>query len=337
MATWLLVHSPLLGPRSWAGVAAELSSAGHRVYVPDLRPALSRGAGYAIRQARFAAGVAPPEPVLLAGHSGAGPLLPAVTTALEARSVAVERCVFVDAGQPHPGRSRRSTFPKDLVDHLEALTSDGWLPPWPEWWPAEALTELLPEPGLRAALRNDCPRLPAALFDEPLPDDSELAPAAYVQLSGAYGEPAACAETAGWPVLRLDADHLAPLTRPHLVAQAMVQVAGLTSAVSNAARRHVNAFNRAVSEGDWTSFAAGFAEHATMRFTNVPVGPFAGRETIERGYREQPPDDTMTIQSVREVAADAAEVGFTWDAGGAGTMLLRWADGLVAELVITFD
>lgn len=95
-------------------------------------------------------------------------------------------------------------------------------------------------------------------------------------------------------------------------------------------------FNRAVRDGDWARFAATFADDAVMRFTNVRVGPFEGRAAIERGYGEQPPDDTMTMRTIEGIHSDTAVVGFTWDANGAGTMRITWTDGLVQELVITF-
>ena len=36
---------------------------------------------------------------------------------------------------------------------------------------------------------------------------------------------------------------------------------------------HVIAFNHAVTTGDWDTFAARFADDATMTFVNVPAGP----------------------------------------------------------------
>ena len=230
MTSWLLVHSPLLGPDSWASVAAELWDAGDSVVVPDLRPALSGGPGYVERQSTMAAEAAPAGPLALAGHSGAGPLLPCVVAALTARGIEVDRCVFVDAGLPHPGRSRRSTLPAELAEHLDALTHEGQVPPWPQWWPDEELAALLPDPAVRATLAADCPALPAGLFEEPLPQHDALPPTGYVQLSEAYAEPAALAATDGWPVRRLAADHLAPLTRPCEVARAMREVAAKLTA-----------------------------------------------------------------------------------------------------------
>jgi hypothetical protein len=331
MTAWLLVHSPLLGPASWAPVAAELWDRGDAVAVPDMRPALDGGHGHAQRQAGLAAEAVSHDRVVIAGHSGAGPLLPAVVAALDQRGIGVDRGVFVDAGLPHPGRSRRSTLPTELAAHLDELAAGGWLPPWPQWWPARALAELLPDAAARAALEADCPRLPAALFDDPLPAHTDLPPCGYVQLSDAYAEPRAHAAAAGWPVALMADNHLSLLTRPAVVAAAMRDVAADASALRNAARRHVARFNSAVRERDWSGLAGGFTEDATMRFTDVAVGPFEGRAAIEQAYRDQPPDDTMTIGRITERGPDCADVDFAWDAGGTGTMLLRWRDGLVAR------
>jgi hypothetical protein len=335
MAGWLLVHSPLLGPASWAPVASELWDAGETVLVPDLRPALTEDGDFSVRQAELAAAVAN-GPVIAVGHSGGGPLLPAVATALAGRGVVVERCVFVDAGLPHPGRYRRSTLRDELAAQLDDLVADGWLPPWPSWWPPDALAELMPDAALRTALEADCPRLPMALFDEPLPIDAGLPPSGYLQLSEAYAAPAEDAAADGWPVVRLAADHLAILTRPDEVAAAMRAVATDATVLRNAARRHVARFNRAVRERDWARLTNSFAPDAVMRFTNVPVGPFSGRGAIEQAYRDQPPDDTMTVRAIDETGPDTADVAFAWDAGGTGVMRLRWVDDLVVELTVTF-
>jgi hypothetical protein len=221
VSSWLLVHSPLLGPASWAPVAARLGADGDGVIAPDLRPSLSAGTGYARRQASIAAESVAEGPVVLAAHSGAGPLLPVVVSALQDRGVSVSGAVLVDAGLPHPGRSRRSSLPTELAAHLDTLAVDGWLPPWPKWWPPDALAALVPDSEQRTQLANDCPPLPAALFDEPMPHGAELPGAAYVLLSDAYTEQAAVADLQGWPVVRLAADHLALMTRPDDVIQAI--------------------------------------------------------------------------------------------------------------------
>ena len=103
-----------------------------------------------------------------------------------------------------------------------------------------------------------------------------------------------------------------------------------------AVEEHCSLFNEAVRTGEWGPFVATFADDARMAFTNVPVGPFTGRDEIATAYAEQPPTDTMTIDYVEPVGDDAVRAGFQWDSGGPGTMLVRWRDGQVTELEITF-
>jgi steroid delta-isomerase len=102
------------------------------------------------------------------------------------------------------------------------------------------------------------------------------------------------------------------------------------------AHAHIDWFNAAVRTNAWTPFADRFAEDARMVFTNVPAGPYEGRAGILAGYEAQPPDDTMSIESVETVDADTDKVRFRWDHGGPGTMLLRWRGAEVTLLEITF-
>jgi SnoaL-like domain len=108
------------------------------------------------------------------------------------------------------------------------------------------------------------------------------------------------------------------------------------SDLDDAVRRHCDLFNESFRSGDWAPFVATFAEDARMAFTNVPAGPFAGRRAIGEAYAANPPTDTMSIVSVEPLDADTARVRFAWDAGGEGTMVVRWRDGQVAALEITF-
>jgi|tagenome__1003787_1003787.scaffolds.fasta_scaffold20057111_2 steroid delta-isomerase len=103
-----------------------------------------------------------------------------------------------------------------------------------------------------------------------------------------------------------------------------------------AARAHCARFNAAVRTGDWSAFVATFAPDARMAFTNVPAGPYDGREAIGAAYAAGPPDDTMSVVSVTPAGDTAAVVVFRWDRGGTGTMDIAWRDGQVAALSITF-
>lgn len=96
---------------------------------------------------------------------------------------------------------------------------------------------------------------------------------------------------------------------------------------------HVDAFNDAVTTGDWDAFANRFAEDARMTFVGVPADPFEGRTAIAQAYRENPPTETMSL-----VDPDGDAVRFRWASGGTGTMQLSWApDGAVQALTVTFD
>ena len=96
----------------------------------------------------------------------------------------------------------------------------GWLPPWSQWWGAEELAALVPDPVVRQHFADECPRLPLALFEEihpPVPGWPD-APGGYLQLSEAYEDEAARARELGWPVRNRPSHHLALLTEPGQVA-----------------------------------------------------------------------------------------------------------------------
>ncbi len=113
------------------------------------------------------------------------------------------------------------TVPPELAAQLrEMADAQGRLPPWPLWWGEEALAEFLPDPAVREAFAAGCPRLPLAMFQEvhrPAPHWPD-GPAAYLQLSEAYGREAAKARKLGWPVAEVTSHHLAMLTEPGRIA-----------------------------------------------------------------------------------------------------------------------
>ena len=138
--TLVLLHSPLVGPLTWRAVAARLPGA----VTPDLSGAVT----HASIAERVAARLEDDGPVVLVGHSGAGPLLPRIARTVRQPVAAL---IYVDSVLPHPGQSWIQNAPADLVDHLRGLARDGVLPPWNEWFDPAALAELLPDDEMRAA------------------------------------------------------------------------------------------------------------------------------------------------------------------------------------------
>jgi pimeloyl-ACP methyl ester carboxylesterase len=203
---FVLVASPFTGPFAWSKVAPRLRANGHHVEVHGLDAEIDG-------------------PVLLVAHSGGGPRLPALASQ---RSDAVG-AVFVDALLPHPGRSWSQTVPEEFARRLREGAVAGKLLPWPQWWGDERMRALVPDDDLRGAFVRACPAVPVEWIDEVMPDAPEL-PAVFVQLSAAYAPETDAARAHGWPVLVLDADHLAMLTRPDVIAAAIVQAAELLPA-----------------------------------------------------------------------------------------------------------
>jgi hypothetical protein len=101
------------------------------------------------------------------------------------------------------------------------LAKDGRLPPWHAWWPKGALEALLPDRAVGARFLSEQAELPLAYFDEPAPPEPMQTPAAYLQLSEAYRDDADAAAARGWPVERLALHHLAVLTHPAAVGEAV--------------------------------------------------------------------------------------------------------------------
>jgi hypothetical protein len=100
--------------------------------------------------------------------------------------------------------------------------------------------------------------------------------------------------------------------------------------------RHVELFNEAVGTGNYDAFLATFADHAVMRFDDLPIGPYVGKAQIVEAYAVEPPTDTMALIDMQEIGTDTVKASFEWDAGGTGEMLLRWEDDQVVELTIAF-
>ncbi len=114
------------------------------------------------------------------------------------------------------------------MGNYSAANSEGWLPPWPQWWDDETLAGLIPGPAARRHFAASSPRLPVAMFEEVHPPAPQWpgAPAAYLQLGEAYQDEATKARELGWPMAERLSHHLAPLTDPALVAGSLRQLLG---------------------------------------------------------------------------------------------------------------
>ncbi len=217
----ILLHSPLLGPVCWRGVADALRQRGRETSTPAWPRLPTLGdACYASLANAMAATVdaGGKTAAVLVAHSGAGPLLPSV--AALARSP-IAGVIYCDALLPHPDQSWFDMAPPDLAAQLRVGAVHGQLPAWDSWWPPGALEKLVPDAELRTALIAELEPIPVDYFEELAPALEVTAPGAYLQLSGAYVEEARIAGRKGWPVISLPLHHLAMLTHAEAVATAL--------------------------------------------------------------------------------------------------------------------
>jgi hypothetical protein len=223
---YILVHSPVVGPTTWRPVADVLEAQGRRATIPSLQgvedstpPHWRWCADRLVEAIGAEAG-----PVVLIGHSGAGPLLPIVGTEI---SGDVRSYVFVDATIPERMGST-PIVPAELLEPLEALAVDGRVPKWSRWWDdEEAMRGLVPDDAIRERLEEELPSLPLTYFREavPVPEGWPDAACGYLLFSAAYEPVAREAESRGWPTRHLPGEHLHMVVDPEAVAGAIVDLA----------------------------------------------------------------------------------------------------------------
>ena len=223
LTAFVLVHSPLVGPLTWAAVADDLRGRGVDAVVPDLGEEPSWQA-HAVRVATAVQDAGAAGPLVLAGHSGAGPALPAIGAAL----TGVAAYLFVDAGLPRQDATRFELLPDGMAAQLRDRAVEGVLPPWSSWWGDGVLAGLLPDEAVRERFVAELRPVPVALFEErlPVPEGWPEAPCGYARLSDGYDAEVAEARRRGWPVAEIPGHHLEPLTDPANVATALLLLAG---------------------------------------------------------------------------------------------------------------
>jgi hypothetical protein len=211
--TLALLHSPLLGPALWGPVAELLQTRGFDVLAVP-RPAVAPRTPAEVLDWLLRC-LPPQHSYLLIPHSNAGLYVP-----LLAQERDVEGFVFADAILPPPA-GLVPVAPPSLLEHLGALADpQGVLPPWTRWWDDADLAPLFPGPAVRAGVEREQHRLPLSYFQQSVavPAGWSQRPGAYLGFGDTYREEREDAATRGWPVSRLDGEHLHPLVAPSAVA-----------------------------------------------------------------------------------------------------------------------
>ena len=225
MPVFVLLHSPLVGPSTWAPVARELEGRGRQVVRPSLlgpegkKPESWRACVDAVCRGVGASS----DPVVLVGHSGGGMLLPVIGDALRQR---VRGLIFVDSEVPAIA-GETAFVPTSLLDQLRPLAVDGILPPWSSWFGEAAMRDEVPDDSLRKALVEEMPSIPLAFLEQqiPSPPGWEHAACRYLLLSVGYRQCAAEARERGWKVEALEPGrHLTIVVAPEAVSEALLRL-----------------------------------------------------------------------------------------------------------------
>jgi pimeloyl-ACP methyl ester carboxylesterase len=225
-ASFVLIHSPSVGPRTWQPVAQHLAEAGWEAAVPSLLQVAEEGPPFwprvveAVRAGLDRAGLN--HGVVLVAHSNAGLFVPVITTALPGQ---VLGCIFVDAAVPPPSGAA-PVAPPELLALLQDKASGGRLPRWTDWWEEEDVASLFPDQRTRQAVTEEQPRLPLSYYEAsvPVPAGWDAQPCAYLLFGPPYDEMAAEAHGRGWIVRQLPGRHLHQLVDPDGVARLLLAI-----------------------------------------------------------------------------------------------------------------
>jgi hypothetical protein len=212
---YVLVHSPSVGPLTWAPVAArlpgsvvpsllEVADAG-----PPFWPTVTRLVGEAL------AGISPEAPVVLVAHSNAGLFVPLI---LETAERPIAGCVFVDAALPARSGPTPVAAP-ELVDFLRPKLTGGRLPRWTDWWDESDVAPMFPDEETRRTVSAEQPRLPLSYYEQqiPVPDGWDDVPCSYLLFGPPYDVVAQDARERGWAIEHVPGLHLHQLVDPDAV------------------------------------------------------------------------------------------------------------------------
>ncbi len=228
----VLLHSPLVTATTWGRLPDELRTHGLHVVVPAVRadddpPYAARYVAHAAQQLE-AAGLR--TPLVLVGHSGAGPLLPQVGASQRAARRRIGAYVFLDAGLPRAGADRLDLLAVEDAGMAAAFRAElAAGARFPSWTETDLAADLPDAADRRTVVTGMRPR-GLDFFTErlPHPDDWPDAPCGYLRTSDAYVVWARLADLRGWTVATHRAGHLrghfAALSDPLGLATALADI-----------------------------------------------------------------------------------------------------------------
>ena len=214
----VVLPSPLLGPATYAPLAAALTAGAMATTVAELP---DRDFSPSEVLSCFRSQVADQGATVVVAHSNAGYYAPAAALDLGVPTI------FMDAALPAVGESETRLAPPAFAEFIGSLAlCNGLLPPWPLWWDRADVAALFPDDDWIDLVIREAPRLSPAYFTTPLqvPRGWEVRPAAYLAFGDTYAAELAFARSAGWVVRQEAGHHLTHLAEPDRVADVVVEL-----------------------------------------------------------------------------------------------------------------
>lgn len=222
---FVLVHSLLLGPLTWAPVAARLAALGAVTVVPSLvdvadadDPPFWPRVGATVNDG--VSYLPQGQPIVLVAHSNAGLLVPVI---VQAARRPVAGCLFVDASLPARTGPTPAASPERLA-HLRTMVTEGRLPQWTTWWDEDDVALLFPDPQTRSTVSAEQPWLPLSYYEQqiPVPAGWDHRPCGYLLFGPTYDRMAQESRERGWDVDEVPGGHLHQLVDPDAVTARIV-------------------------------------------------------------------------------------------------------------------
>ncbi len=221
--SFVLIPSFLLGPETWHGVGEILGRLGYESVIASPATTTPRDTDHIgpwVDQVVEAAMTEAEGPVVLVAHSASCPRLPLVARRLIDNGRDVHTMIAVNGRIAWTdGLSPIEADPplRDLLDGM--VRPNDYLPPWHRWW-GSMILDMVPSEDIRKRVFSEAKPVPRALFDQPievpaLPDTVRWA---FLATGKMYEPSYEQAKAAGWPVARLDGEHLHIVVDPVTVA-----------------------------------------------------------------------------------------------------------------------
>jgi hypothetical protein len=234
---YVLIHSPSVGPLTWAPVAQRLTGSGRVALVPDLTDVTDSTPPFwpriSDRVSELVTQLPAGQPVMLVVHSNAGLFVPPIVAAAPRP---IEGCIFVDAALP-ARTGPTPAAPPELLEFLRSKVTEGRLPPWTTWWDEADVAPMFPDASTRASVSAEQPCLPISYYEQLVPgfDGWDARPCGYLLFGPPYDETAQTARDRGWLVDHIPGHHIHQIVDADAVTDRLVAMAERMTTLSSAA------------------------------------------------------------------------------------------------------